>query len=298
MYPSRFDYLKVDSFAAASAALLSGGAGAKLLAGGQTLIPMLKLRLLSPDLIIDLGGITGAEDIIASERAIEIAALARHAEVGKSKVLRRFPIISDCALGIADSQVRNMGTIGGSLAEADPCSCWPALLVALDGEVLLEGPAGRRAIGVRELLADAFAPNLGDGELITRVAISRESLDGVGAFVAFKRAAPAYPTASCALQVAFEGDRIGSIRMGFGCLALTPLAFDEASELAVGRVPTKSLINDVAQAAAEYVEPIDDNKGSAAYKRSLAAGLVIRAFEVVTARHNGTTGPATHSYYG
>ena len=298
MYPARFDYLKVDSFASASAALLSGGAGAKALAGGQTLIPMLKLRLLKPELIIDLGGIAGADDITVNEQAIEIGALARHAQVGQSEALQEFPIIGDCALGIADTQVRNMGTIGGSLAEADPCSCWPALLVALDGEVLLEGPDGRRGMKVRDLLADAYTPNLADGELITRVAVGRASLEGFGAFVAFKRAAPAYPTGSCALQVVFKDNRIDCVRVGFGCLGLTPLAFDQANDIAAGRALTPALIDEIAQAAFEFVEPIDDNKGSEAYKRSLARGLVIRAFQVVKARREGSVVPETHSYYG
>ena len=191
-----------------------------------------------------------------------------------------------------------MGTIGGSLAEADPCSCWPALLVALDGEVLLEGPDGRRGMKVRDLLADAYTPNLAEGELITRVAVSRASLGGIGAFVAFKRAAPAYPTASCALQVAFEDDRIACVRVGFGCLGLTPLAFDQANDMATGHPLTQALIDEIALAASEFVEPIDDNKGSEAYKRSLAQGLVIRAFQVVNARVEGTAVPETHSYYG
>ena len=298
MYPARFAYLKADSFPAASAALTTGGAGAKVLAGGQTLIPMLKLRLLKPELIIDLGGITDADDIARNEQAIEIGALARHAQIGRSEALREFPIISDCALGIADAQVRNMGTIGGSLAEADPCSCWPALLVALDGEVLLEGPEGRRGMKVRDLLADAYTPNLAVGELITRVAVSRASLEGIGAFVAFKRAAPAYPTASCALQVAFEGDRIASVRVGLGCLGLTPLAFDQANAMATGRALTRALIHEIAHAVSEFVEPIEDNKGSEAYKRSLARGLVIRAFHIVSARREGTAVQETHSYYG
>jgi carbon-monoxide dehydrogenase medium subunit len=298
MYPARFDYVKVDSFSSASAALLSAGAGAKVLAGGQSLIPMLKLRLLKPELIIDLGGISGASDIAIDERAIEIGALARHAEIGRSEALREFPIISDCAMGIADTQVRNMGTIGGSLAEADPCSCWPALLVALDGEVLLEGPEGARAMNVRDLLADAYTPNLADAELITRIALGRASLEGTGAFVAFKRTAPSYPTASCALQLAFDGDRINSVSLGFGCLGLTPLAFDQANDMAAGRVATEALIEDIAQAASEFVEPIEDNKGSEAYKRSLARGLVIRAFEIINARRAGTGVPETHTYYG
>jgi aerobic carbon-monoxide dehydrogenase medium subunit len=298
MYPARFEYMKVDSFASASTMLLSAGAAAKVLAGGQTLIPMLKLRLLKPKLIIDLGGISGAGDVKVGQNAIEIGALARHAEVGQSEKLREFPIIRDCALGIADTQVRNMGTIGGSMAEADPCSCWPALLVALDGEVLLEGPEGVRGMKVRDFLADAYSPRLGDAELITRIALPRASLAGTGAFLAFKRTAPSYPTASCALQLTFDGDRIRSVYLGFGCLGLTPLAFDQANDMAAGLVATQTLIEDIAEAASEFVEPIEDNKGSEAYKRSLARGLVIRAFEIVKARRAGSVVPETHSYYG
>lgn len=298
MYPSSFNYLKVTNFSEASAALLNAGENAKVLAGGQTLIPMMKLRLIKPELLIDLGGIPSARDIVVGKQTVEIGALARHAQIGLFAALKAFPIVGDCALGIADAQVRNMGTIGGSLAEADPCSCWPALLVALDAEVLLDGPQGERAQRVRDLLADAYTPDLAPGELITRVAIDRAALDGVGAFVAFKRAAPAYPTASCALQLSYDGDRIASVRMGFGCMGLTPLAFDAAHDMASGQQITANLVEDIAQAAAEFVEPIDDNKGSEAYKRSLARGLVIRAFEIVEARRHGIQAPETHSYYG
>jgi CO/xanthine dehydrogenase FAD-binding subunit len=299
MYPSRFDYVKADSFAEASAALLQGGDGAKVLAGGQTLIPMMKLRLLRPELIVDLGGIGEARDIVVDDDVIEIGALARHADIGNEfRGQNLFPIISDCALGIADAQVRNFGTVGGSLAEADPCSCWPALLAALDAAVLVEGAAGTRALRVRDLLRDAYTPDLAPGELITRVAVERAALAGFGAFVAFKRAAPAYPTASVALQIDYDSDRIAALRLGFGCLGLTPLAFDEVADMACGKKVTPALIAEIADAAAAFVEPIEDAKGSEAYKRSLAAGLVTRAFNIVEARRVGSPAGETHQYYG
>jgi carbon-monoxide dehydrogenase medium subunit len=137
---------------------------------------------------------------VIGDHAVEIGALARHGDIGKSQLAAIYPIIHDCALGIADAQVRNMGTIGGSLAEADPSSCWPALMVALDAQVLCQGPNGERIQRVRELLTDAYTPNLVKGELITRVAISRQALDGFGAFVAFKRSASAYPHRNGALS--------------------------------------------------------------------------------------------------
>lgn len=298
MYPAKFDYHRASSFADAAAALAEAGDDGKALAGGQTLIPMLKLRLLRPQLLVDLGGIREAREIGADGDVIEIGALARHAEIARSDLGRRYPILRDCALGIADVQVRNMGTIGGSLAEADPSSCWPALLVALDGAVLCENPEGERAQSVRDLLADAYTPALDAGELITRVAIERESLEGHGAFVAFKRCAPAYPTASCALQVRYEGDVVASVRMGFGCMGLTSLPYDEADVLAAGSPVTDALVERIGEAASAAVEPVEDAKGTAAYKRSLVRGLVRHAFAIVEARRQGRPHEETHRYYG
>src|SRR5262245_11845013 len=142
MYPCSFRYHTAASFDEACVLLAKLGPDAKPIAGGQTLIPMIKLRLLRPSDLVDLRRISGAQNIRESKEAIEIGALARHQDIGKSEIANRYPILKDCALGIADVQVRNMGAIGGSLAEADPSSCWPALLVALDARVRCIGPGG------------------------------------------------------------------------------------------------------------------------------------------------------------
>jgi carbon-monoxide dehydrogenase medium subunit len=298
MYPSNFRYHRATSFAEASAALVALGDSAKVMAGGQTLIPMMKLRLIKPSDLIDLAAISDASGMEEAGRTIRIGALARHAVVGASATAARYAILRDCALGIADAQIRNMGTIGGSLAEADPCSCWPALLVALDARVICIGQAGRREQSVRTLLADAYTPNLEPGELISEIVIDKASLAGVGTFVAFKRCAPAYPTASCALAVAYDGDRVTRLRMGLGCVGLTPLALDQADELARGRAVDRGLIDEVAALASESVDPIEDNKGSVPYKRSLVRGLVRRAFANVEHRRRAEPVTETHSYYG
>jgi carbon-monoxide dehydrogenase medium subunit len=298
MYPASFRYHRATSFEEAAAALLSLGDNAKVMAGGQTLIPMMKLRLIKPSDLIDLAGISGASGIAETDGTVRIGALARHADIGGSATAARYAILQDCALGIADPQIRNMGTIGGSLAEADPCSCWPALLVALDARVLCVGPSGRREQPVRTLLADAYTPNLEPGELITEIVIDRSSLADFGTFVAFKRCAPAYPTASCALCIAYDGDRVARLRMGFGCVGLTPLALDQAADVARGRVVNAELIDEVATLASDSVDPFEDNKGSAAYKRSLVRGLMRRAFANVERRRRGEPVMETHSYYG
>jgi aerobic carbon-monoxide dehydrogenase medium subunit len=297
MYPANFAYHKASSFEQASQQLVGLGEDAKAIAGGQTLIPMMKLRLLRPGALVDLSPIPEANDIAEKAHTIEIGALTRHDVIASSDVAARYPILRDCAAGIADVQVRNMGTIGGSLAEADPNSCLPTLLVALDARVECVGPTGRREQSVRALLADAYTPNLDHGELITRVVIDSASLVGFGSFVAFKRSAPSYPTASCALIVHYQGDEMRTAVMGFGCMGLTPLVFD-ATEFAQGRALEPSLIQQIGEAAAASVEPLTDNKGSSDYKRALLKGLVRRAFDNVECRRKGNSVKRTHFYYG
>jgi len=297
MYPSNFRYHRAESFEQACDMLATLGPDARPIAGGQTLIPMMKLRLLKPSDLVDLRGIAGAEDICESADTIEIGALARHQDIGKSEIATHYPILKDCALGIADVQVRNMGTIGGSLAEADPSSCWPALLVALDARVQCVSRDGVREQTVCELLTDAYTPNLDSAELIARIMIDRAALSGFGSYVAFKRAAPAYPTASCALMVSYHDDKVRSARMGFGCLGLTPSTLDVSEQLA-GQKVTPALVQEAADIAAAFVEPFSDNKGSEPYKRSLLKGLVKRAFDNVEHRRKGEAIAETHFYYG
>src|SRR5262245_26505720 len=143
MYPASFRYHRAASFEEAAAALLSLGDNAKVMAGGQTLIPMMKLRLIKPSDVIDLAGISGASGIAETDGTVRIGALARHADIGGSTTAARYAILQDCALGIADPQIRNMGTIGGPLAAADPCPCSPALLRAARARGPCRGPSGR-----------------------------------------------------------------------------------------------------------------------------------------------------------
>ncbi|MGC2776669.1 MAG: carbon monoxide dehydrogenase, partial [Bradyrhizobium sp.] len=143
----------------------------------------------------------------------------------------------------------------------------------------------------------AYTPDLSQGELITRILIERDILNGFGSFVAFKRSAPAYPTASCALMVHYQGDAVRTAVMGFGCMGLTPLAFD-ATALASGRAIEPALVKRIGEEAAEFVEPLTDNKGTSDYKRALLKGLIRRAFDNVERRRKGESVTETHFYYG
>ena len=298
MYPAPFEWHRASSFKDASDTLLALGPDAKLIAGGQTLIPMMKLRLLRPVDLVDISRVSSAAEIEVMNEELRIGAMARHYAVGISPAANHYPLLRDCALGIADPQVRNMGTIGGGLAEADPSGCWPTLLIGLDAEALCVGSGGERLVKVRDLLVDAYSPALKSGEIIAQIRIPRASLSSTSAYVAFKRSAPAYPTGSCALSIVFEGDAIASLRLGIGCAALVPYSPSGVEESVSGERLTSSLINQIADYAAEVAEPFDDNRGSAEYKRTLVSALVKRAFSIVEQRRAGPGKFTTHTYYG
>ncbi len=298
MYPAQFDFHRAASLQEAAQLLQRLGPDAKVLAGGQTLLPMMKLRLLKPAQLIDIGRIAQARGIRSTPTGLEIGALTTHHLVANSAPAREFPILKDCAGGIADPQVRSLGTIAGSLAEADPSSCWPALLVALNADVRCVSPTGERVQSVRTLLQHAYSPSLGEAELIAAVIIPAAALQGGGAFVAFKRAAAAYPTASCALQLQVRNDTLVKAHMALGCVGMTPVVVDIDRHLAGARI-TPALAEQMGEIAAATAEPMTDNKGSEEYKRSLVRGLVRRAFRIATARAAGQAPvEPTHTYYG
>jgi carbon-monoxide dehydrogenase medium subunit len=299
MYPSSFTYHRANSLEEAVRLLGELPDGAKVLAGGQTLIPLLKLRLVTPAHLVDIGRIDGAARILMIDSTLRIGALARHGDIATHPAVAMLPVVGECARGLADPQVRSMGTIGGSIAEADPCSCWPTLLSTLGASVQCIGPEGTRQLAVRDLLREPYAPALRRAELIQHIDIPLPRGPSTGSFVAFKRGASSYPTASCAVQITWKGDICEQASMGFGCLGLTPIVAEAASAALQGRALDAELIAAVAAMAADATDPVSDVKGSAAYKRSLAAGLARRALATAAARHRGAADlSASHRYYG
>lgn len=298
MYPANFHYHRASSFHDASELLTRFGGDGKAIAGGQTLLALLKLRLVTPQHLIDIGRIEGASGIQRHGPQLCIGALATHADIARAEVARVLPMVVECSGGIADPQVRNLGTIGGSLAEADPSSCWPTLLFTLNARIECASTTGTRWQTVRELLREPYAPALGQGELIQRVEIDVPDSGTHGSFVAFKRCAQAYPTASCAVLLALDGDRCREARIGFGCLGLTPLVASAAEQALRGERLTDETIRSIAILAANATEPMADLRGSVEYKRALAAGLVRRAIGNAIARSQGRPTQPSHTYYG
>ena len=177
------------------------GEDAKFLAGGQSLIPLMKLRLSAPRHLVDLNFIP-ATSYVHNNGALRFGAMTRHAEIAASGEVS--PILHDCAAGIADPQVRNMGTIGGSVAEADPTGDWAAVLLATGATVHTLGAKGERTIEIQDFILDAFTTALEPGELITEIEVSHSAARSGGAYIALKRCAPVYASASVAVQLTLD----------------------------------------------------------------------------------------------
>src|SRR5438874_2779545 len=199
MYPRAFRYHRAGSLKEAATMLSQLGADAKVLAGGQSLIPLMKLRFANPEHLIDLNFIPGTSFIKEEDGTLRFGAMTRHAEIEDSSIAQKIPILHDCVAGIADVQVRNRGTIGGSLAEADPSGDWATVLMTLETEVRCLGTKGERIIPLPEFIRDAYTTALLPDEVLSEVIIKVPPRASGGAYLAFKRSAPVYPTASAAV---------------------------------------------------------------------------------------------------
>src|SRR5438477_8705592 len=186
MYPRAFHYHRAGSLQEATTMLAQLGEEAKLLAGGQSLIPLMKLRLANPRHLVDLNFVSGTSYIKEKSGALRFGALTRHAEIENSAVAAKVPIIHDCAAGIADVQIRNRGTIGGSVAEADPSGDWPVVLSTLSTTISCVGKNAKREIPLDQFIADAYTTTLEQDEIVTEVRIKLPAKRSGGAYLAFK----------------------------------------------------------------------------------------------------------------
>ncbi len=272
------------------------GDDAKLLAGGQSLIPLMKLRFANPAHLVDLNFMSGTSYIKRDNGTLRFGALTRHAEIEASAVVAKIPILHDCAAGIADVQVRNRGTIGGSLAEADPSGDWATVLFTLSTEVRCLGTNGERTVSLTDFIKDAYTTALAHDELVSEVAVKMPAAGSGGAYLAFKRSAPVYPTASAAVQLTMEDDVCKDVAIALGCVGLTPIRAEEAERALRGKALTEKTIAGAADAARAAADPQSDMRGSADYKRALVGALVKRAIEIALRRARGEQVEVSHIY--
>jgi carbon-monoxide dehydrogenase medium subunit len=296
MYPRSFHYHRAGSLQEAVSMLGQLGEGAKLLAGGQSLIPLLKLRFANPEHLVDLNFISGTSFIKEEAGTLRFGAMTRHAEIEHSALARTIPVLHDCAAGIADVQVRNRGTIGGSLAEADPSGDWANALITLDTTVHCLGPNGVRKVALKDFVTDAYTTALANDELITEVEVKIPPKGSGGAYLAFKRTAPVYPSASTAVQLTMEGDVCKDAAIALGCVGLMPIRATDAEAALRGRALNDKTVAAAAEAARAAADPQSDMRGSAEYKRQLISALVKQAIQIAARRARGEQIEGSHLY--
>jgi len=286
MRPPDFEFRACSTLGEAIAALNSDR-DATALAGGQSLIPMMRFRLVRPSSVVDIGRIEGLDSIDSSGDFLEIGALVTTSRLAQSTTVRASsPLWAETASVIADPLVRNLGTVGGNLAHADPLNDLPAALVAARGHVVAEGPDGTRTIDGDDLFAGPFETSLRRGELITGVRLPRGS---GGAYEKLKRAAADYGVAAVAAQLAMDdGGRITQAGIAVTGGALVAARAAEAEDLLIGSEPRPSTIARAASATAASALMVTDDRGSARYKRELVKALAGRAIERAANRGDGT----------
>ena len=272
------------------------GDDAKLLAGGQSLIPLMKLRFANPSHLVDLNFIPGAAYIKEEGGSVRFGALTRHAEIEKSGIAARVPILHDCAAGIADTQIRNRGTIGGSLAEADPSGDWAAVLLTQKTEIRCLSPRGERTLPLSNFISDAYTTLLEHDELVSEIVVKSPEKGSGGAYLAFKRSAPVYPTASAAVHLVLEGDICKDVAIVLGCVGLVPVKASAAEGVLRGSKIDDKALTAAMEAVRAAVDPQPDMRGSAEYKRTLAAALVKRGIEIAERRARGEQVEVSHIY--
>lgn len=297
MYPAPFRYHRPASLKEATLMLSALGETAKPLAGGQTLIPILKLRLDEPMDLVDIGRLPDLRFTKKENGWIHIGALSPHGWVAKSDIAAEIPIVRDCAGGIADAQVRSRGTIGGSVSAADPNCDWPALLHTLDAEVLCSGPDGDRQIPIGEFISDAYTTVLVPGELVTAIRFKAPASGSAGAYIAYKKAAAAFPVCSVGIQLTLgPGNACQDVRIVMGGAGPTPRRALEAEAELRGKEVGKRLWERTADAAIAVAEPASDTRGDTEYKRQLLRGLLLQAADTAVRRCANIKIEGSHVY--
>ncbi len=291
MYPAAFDYTVAESVDQAIDLLQRHGDGAKLLSGGQSLVPLLKLRLVQPAHVIDIGRLPGLSGVREDEAAgiLRIGALATHAQVGASAAVReKLGLMAEAAGVIGDAQVRGWGTLGGALAEADPAGDWGPVVQALEGRVECTGPAGVRVVDAASFFVDAYTTVLEDDELITEVQVPSPPAGSAGAYLKMERRAGDFAVASVAVQLELDG--AGSCTkagVALGAAGLTPIKVLAAEGTLAGQEVTPDVVDAAAGQVVEAADPLADVRGSSDYKRAVCGALFRKAVDIALRRHRG-----------
>lgn len=288
MIPGEFDYLAPTTIDEAIAALVEHGDDAKILAGGQSLIPAMRFRLASPATLIDINGL-GMLDYVREEQGhLAIGAMTReHALETSALIAQSYPLLYDAAAVIADPLVRNRATIGGNLAHADPANDHPAVMLAYDAQVIARGVSGTRTIAIDDFFVGLFETSLAPNEILTEIRIPAPQAGSGGAYLKFERKVGDYAVAAVAVQLTLADNRLSAIRIALTNVSPVPMRALEAEQALIGQTLTDDLLEVAGRAAAVECDPSSDLRGAAEYKRDLVRVLLKRAIRKAAGRAAG-----------
>jgi carbon-monoxide dehydrogenase medium subunit len=286
MIPGQFDYVRPGNLDETLQILKDREGEAKLLSGGYSLLPLIKLRLAQPGLLVDLRDVSGLDGISESDDYLSIGAKATHRQIHEASVIRdRYPLVHEVAGVIGDPQVRNWGTIGGSVAHADPASDWPAVLLAAGATIICRSQAGERMIPARDFFLDTFQTAIEPTEVLTEIRIARRPRGSGGAYEKLERKVGDFATVGVAAIVRLSADgHIASSGIGVTGVAETPFAATDAEAALTGNLPSDALFRHAGLAAGAQSRPVGDVRGPVEYKRAMAAEMTLRALRRATER--------------
>jgi carbon-monoxide dehydrogenase medium subunit len=289
MIPAQFDYHRPATLPEAIALLQQHGDQAKVLSGGQSLLPLLKLRLGAAGHLVDIGRIPGLDYIKEEDGFLKIGGRTRESELERSAIIKsKYPILHDTALVIADPLVRNRATVGGNLAHADPANDHPATMLALGAEVTATGSNGQRTIRIDQFFTSLFTTALAPDEILTEIRIPIPPARSGGAYVKLERKVGDFATAAAAVQVTLgAGGEIERAGIGLTAAGPVPIKAKDAEQFLLNKKPDAGVIAEAARLAAASTSPTADRRGAVEYKRQMARVLTARALKKAIERAGG-----------
>ena len=288
MYPARFEYAAPGTIEQALEQLAQYGDEAKVLAGGQSLIPLLKLRFAAPSALVDINRIDGLDTLAEEDGVLRIGALVRHRTCERSELLRgRYPLLSQTAALVSDPIVRNLGTVCGSVAHADPQGDWGSALLAAGAEVVARGPSGERRIHMGDFFRGVFTTALEPTEIVTEVRVPDPGPRSGGAYLKLERKVGDYATAGVGIQLSVEDGSVRRAGIALTGVGPTNLRATEAEQALTGGELDGEAIRGAAELAAKVAQPRSDQRGSADYKRQVVRVFTERALRAAAATARG-----------
>ena len=299
MYPPEFEYLRPESLDEALGMLDSHGEDAKVLGGGQSLIPLMKLRFAEPPALVDINRVPGLDHLSGAEGGLRIGALVRHRDCERSPLLRdRHRLLGDAARLVSDPIVRNLGTVAGSLAHADPLGDWASVMLAAGAEVRVRSASGARAVPIDDFLLDPFTTALEPNELIEEIHVPDPGPRTSGTYLKLERRVGDFATVGVAVQLSLDDGRVR--RAGIGLTAVAPINLRAvaAEEALTGAELGDEAIREAGRLAAEAAEPHSDLRGSAEYKRNVIRVFVERGLRTAAKRIAAAEAAGPESFAG